>query len=186
MSPHMTQPSFVPITEADQVRPARRLKVPGPWSPVRPAELRIPSRPSGPRMGTPGPDQGFALHLAHRFGDRLVLTEGESEDDVLLGAALVASRRAALFGRAPCVHDLTVALSLWGFLASAPSELVDARREAFRGAAHDYVAQRALVDCVPEEALRLSPDTVAAWARDGGWRELVAAERGQRAVDPVN
>ncbi len=181
----MTQPSFVPISEADQVRPARQLKVPGPWSAARPAELRIPSRPAGPGMGSPGPDQGFALQLAHRFADRLVLAEGESEEDVLMGSAMVASRRAALFGRAPCVHDLTVTLSLWGFLAPAPSELADARRQAFRGAAHDYTVQRVLVDCVPEAALRLTPDDLEGWAGAGGWRELLAGERGQRAATPV-
>ena len=60
----------------------------------------------GAGIGTPGPDSGFALRLAHRFEDELELGEGESAHDVLLGVALVASKRAALFGRAPCIYDV--------------------------------------------------------------------------------
>jgi hypothetical protein len=153
----MTQPSFVPITGADQVRPALRLHVPGHWTADRPAEARMPSRPSGRSMGTPGPDQGYALGLAHRFADRLRLAEGESAEDVLVGVALVASRRAGMFGRAPCVHDVAAALGLWGFLSDPSPGSVEERRRAFLGAAHDYAVQRALVDGVSEEALRSPP-----------------------------
>ena len=42
----MTQPTFVPITEADQVRPARHLHVPEAWTTSRPAELRTPTAPA--------------------------------------------------------------------------------------------------------------------------------------------
>src|SRR6185437_2666680 len=103
VSAAMTQPSFVPITEADQVRPSLRLEVPGRWTTDRPAELRIPAQPAGPSMGTPGPDQGFALRLARRFEDRLQLVAGEDAHDIVVGVALVGSRRSALFGRAPSV-----------------------------------------------------------------------------------
>lgn len=181
----MTQPSFVPITEADQVRAARRLHVPGPWAPDRPAEIRVPVRRHGPRMGTPGPDQGFALRLARRFEDRLHLVPGEQAGDVLAGASVLASRRAGLFGRAPSVHDLVVALSLWGFLGPAPAELVAARRDAFGGAAHDYDVQRALADGVPEASLRLAPAEVASRAQDGGWRVLVGAGPGGATAAPA-
>jgi hypothetical protein len=169
----MTQPSFVPIADADQVRPARRLQVPGAWAADRPAELRIPLRPAGPAMGTPGPDQGYALGLARRFADRLRLAEGESAEDAEVGCALLAARRAALFGRAPCIHDLAVAFTLWGFLESAPPDLVAWRRAAFQSVSHDYVIQRALADRVPEASLRLGPDEVAARAQAGGWKALV-------------
>ena len=60
----MTQPTFVPITEADQVRPARHLHVPEAWTASRPAELRTPTALQGTQRGTPGPDAGFALRLA--------------------------------------------------------------------------------------------------------------------------
>jgi len=172
----MTQPSFVPIAEADQVRPARRLHVPGAWSPQRPGEMHIPVRPSAPGMGTPGPDQGFALHLAHRFADRLHLEEGESADDAMVGCALLAARRAGIFGRAPSVHDLTAAFSMWGFLDDAPAALVGLRRVAFLSVSHDYDLQRDLVDRVPESSLALTPTEVAARVAAGEWQGLLGAQ----------
>jgi hypothetical protein len=161
----MTQPTFVPIAEADQVRPARHMHVPGTWTTSRPAELVVPTVRGGRNLGTPGPDSGFALRLAKRFEHDLKLAEGESEDDVVVGVALVASKRAALFGRAPSVYDVRFALSLWGFLDDVSPEFAAARRTAFSSLSHDYVAQRALVDSVPEETLRLTPDE--ARAKDG-------------------
>jgi hypothetical protein len=153
----MTQPTFVPISEADQVRPARHMHVPGSWTASRPAELRGPKAASGRSVGTPGPDAGFALRLAHRFEHQLKLGEGESAHDVALGVALVAARRAALFGRAPCIYDVQFALERWGFLSDAPAELVAERCKAFSAISHDYAAQRALVDSVPDEVLRRPP-----------------------------
>ena len=166
----MTQPTFVPIAEADQVRPARHLHVPGSWTTTRPAELVVPAMPRGRTTGTPGPDSGFALRLAKRFEHELRLHEGESEHDVVLGVALVAAKRAALFGRAPCVYDVRFALDLWGFLGEVPPERATLRRAAFSSVSHDYVAQRALVDSVPEDTLRLSPEQ----ARDGTGAALEA------------
>ena len=157
----MTQPTFVPIAEADQVRPARHMHVPGSWTTSRPAELVVPAVRRGRGVGTPGPDSGFALRLANRLAHDLKLVEGESEHDVLLGVALAASKRAALFGRAPCIHDVRFALNLWCFLDQVdqvPDELLAERRASFSAIAHDYVAQRRLVDAVPEETLRLSPE----------------------------
>ncbi|MGP0030271.1 MAG: hypothetical protein ACLPVF_07165 [Acidimicrobiales bacterium] len=153
----MTQPTFVPISEADQVRPARHLHVPSGWTTSRPAELHVPTAPQGPSVGTPGPDAGFALRLVRRYEDELRLDEGENADDALVGCALIAARRAALTGRAPCVYDVQVALALWGFLVDAPRERRDVRRTMFASVSHDYVAQRALVDVMDEEVLRLTP-----------------------------
>jgi hypothetical protein len=153
----MTQPTFVPISEADQVRPARHLHVPEAWTTSRVAELKTPTAPRGRSVGTPGTDAGFALRLAHRFAHDLQLGEGETEHDALLGCGLIAARRAALYGRGPSIYDLQVALALWGFLIDAPPALRSARRQAFSSVSHDYVAQRALVDAIPEADLRLSP-----------------------------
>jgi hypothetical protein len=158
----MTQPTFVPISETDQVRPARHLHVPGTWTTSRPAELKTPTALRGPSIGTPGTDAGFALRLARRFEHDLKLTEGETEHDVLLGCALIAARRAALYGRAPSIYDVQVALALWGFLVDAPADLVAARRLAFSSVSHDYVAQRALVEATPDSSLRLTPDQARA------------------------
>jgi hypothetical protein len=159
----MTQPTFVPITEADQVRPALHLDVPGAWTTSRPAELKTPIAPKGRSIGTPGSDAGFALRLAARFAHDLKLREGENEHDVVLGCALIAARRAALFGRGPSIYDVQVALGLWGFLRQdIPAEVVRVRRQAFSSVSHDYVAQRSLVEAVPEASLRLTPAEVQA------------------------
>jgi hypothetical protein len=154
----MTQPTFVPIAEADQVRPARHMHVPGSWTTSRPAEIVVPEHQRERMTGTPGPDSGFAMRLSRRFEHELKLGEGESEEDVLLGVALVGSKRAALFGRAPSVYDVRFGLNVWGFLDDAPSELRAQRRAAFSSISHDYVAQRRLVDSVGEDTLRLTPE----------------------------
>jgi hypothetical protein len=168
----MAQPSFVPITEADQVRGARRLSVPARWLSDRPADLQGATRPSGTSHGTPGPDQGFALRVARRFEDRLKLNPGEDHEDVLHGAAVLASKRAGLLGRAPCVYDLDAAFALFGFLvADPPKALVTERRRMFASASRDYVVQRALVDAVPDESLLLAADELS--ARVGEWQALL-------------
>jgi hypothetical protein len=119
--------------------------------------LHVPTAHRGPSVGTPGPDAGFALRLARRFEHDLRLGDGESEHDVLLGVALIAARRAALYGRAPCIYDVQFALTLWGFLTEVTPDLQADRRQAFSSVSHDYVAQRALVDAIPEETLRRKP-----------------------------
>ena len=141
------------------------------WTQSRPSELRGTGQPSGARLGSQGPDQGYALKLARGFIDRLELAAGESPDDAVAGCTAVATRRAAGFGRAPVVHDLTVGFTLWGFLGGGPPDLVAARGPLFRSAAHHYEAQRTIADCVRPDTLRLTPDVVA--ARLGEWRELI-------------
>jgi hypothetical protein len=167
----VTQPSFVPIIEADQVRPAYRLDVPNIWTQSRPSEVRGTSQPAGRSLGKPGPDQGFALKLARRFEARLVLAPEDGLEDAISGCTAVAMRRCARFGRAPAVYDLDFAFTLWGFLGGAPADLVEARGPLFRSAAHHYQAQRAIADSVREEALRLTPEAVA--ERIGEWRDLL-------------
>ena len=169
----MTQPSYVPIVEADQVRPAYRLRTPEQWTAERVADLKVPEQPRGPDLGVPGPDQGYALLLAHRmFGDRLELSDGVTIEDALVGASAVAGARAALFGRAPVAKDVELGLVLFGFLGGGPPELVTFRAPLFRAAGHHYDQQRRIVASVPEEALRLTPD--AARARLGDWRNLLS------------
>lgn len=170
----MAAPEYVPTKAIDDARvytsPPRR---PEPWRADRPAELPL-GQPRGPRLGTPGPDQGFGLLLAERFRDRLVLRPGEHADDAVKGALVVALKRASLFGRAPTVHDLTVAFTLWGFLdQDADDELVAARRRLFEEVAnpHHYTEQRTIADAVPEATLRLPPAEVA--SRAGDWRSLL-------------
>jgi hypothetical protein len=115
------------------------------------------------------------LLLAERFEDQLVLAEGEKPEDVLAGAVAVANRRAALFGRAPVVHDLTVALTAFGFLDEAPGDLVAFRGPLFAevGHHHHYEERRRLAALVPESALRSTPAQVREIV-GRGWRHLFA------------
>jgi hypothetical protein len=167
----VTQPSFVPIVEADQVRGGYRLEVPAIWTQSRPSELRSTRPPKGRLFGSPGPDQGYALKLARRFEDRVNLVPGESAEDAIAGCTAVAMRRAAGWGRAPVVHDLEFAFTLWGFFDGAPADLIGARAPLFRSASHHYTAQRDIASAVRDDALVLSPGTVAARLDD--WRDLL-------------
>jgi hypothetical protein len=147
------------------------------WLADRPAELGG-AQPLGPRLGTPGPDQGYALKLARRFEGRLVLAPGEAEEDAVAGCLAVAMRRSSQFGRAPVIHDLTVAFTLWGFLDEAPPELVAVRTRLFAAVAspHHYMERRAIVDAVPDELLSLTPAQAAGVVRDEPSRVVAMAE----------
>lgn len=129
---------------------------PDPWVADRPADLKA-GQPHGDLLGNPGPDQGYALLLAERFRDRLVLTSVEGADDAIAGCVAVANKRASLFGRAPMIHDLTAAFTIWGFLAKADPALVERRRGLFAAAAlgPHYAERCRIADAVPAEVLRL-------------------------------
>ena len=91
-------------------------------------------QPSGARLGFQGPDQGYALTLAARLRPEVHVQAGESVDDALSGCTAIALRRASLYGRAPVIHDLRIAFTIWGFLdPTPPAELVAVRRPAVRG-----------------------------------------------------
>ena len=183
----MAVPSHIPqaVTAPRVYRsPPRR---PEPWTARRPGELvgvdaDADARGGGSgRLGCQGPDQGYALRLAQRFADAVVVESGESVDDVLAGCCAVALRRASLFGRAPVVHDLRLALELFGFLVEEDSDersgdLNAWRREKFAGASsrHGYTVRRRLAESVPESALCMTPQE-AAEARDDDWRRLIGA-----------
>ena len=148
--------------------------VPRSWSPQRPADLEG-FQPAGPQLGYQGPDQGFALTIANRMRPKLQLQPGEDAGDAIKGCLGIGLRRASLFSRAPVVHDLTIAFTIWGFLdPNPPAELVAERRERFTGVAHvhHYTEARALVDMVPEATLRMTPQQVQS-AYPSRWRELV-------------
>ena len=168
----MSAPEFVPRKAGRSGKsyesPPRR---PDPWLAIRPGDLEGRASLGGPGFGVQGPDQGYALTLARRLRDQLVLTDGESADDVIAGCLGVALRRAAVFGRAPVIEDLRLAFNLFGFLDhDAPKELVDFRRPLVAGAAnsHHYADVRDLAALVPESTLRLTADEVA--ARRADWR----------------
>lgn len=173
----MAAPEYVPIDPTQEVRgyrsPPRR---PDPWKADRPGDLHGP-QPSGPALGTAGPDQGYAYRLVHLFDERLFLG-GVHEDDAVAGCVALAMKRSGLFGRAPIVHDLTAAFTIYGFLDADPAaELVQARAELFAEVANDhhYSERRHLVDRVDVDWLTRSHDAITAqYAQD--WTVFFADE----------
>ena len=126
-------------------------------------------------LGVPGPDQGYALLVAHKlFADRLELTAGITTEDALVGAASVAGARSALFGRAPVGKDVELALVLFGFLGPCPPDLAAWRAPLFQAAAHHYRQQRRIVESVPLSTLRLTPDQVRSQLEN--WRTLLVTD----------
>ncbi len=176
----MAAPEFVPTKPTDKPRAyASPPRHGDEWRAVRPGELV--SRGGQPdvdagRMGAPGPDQGYLLKLVPMLRPELQLAAGEQEADAEAGGVAIALKRASLFGRAPVIHDLRVAYTVWGLLdPSAPAELVAERTKRFEGihlTAHHYPELRAVVDAVPAATLRLSPAQVAEAAATD-WRSLL-------------
>lgn len=172
----MAAPKFSPVASTDRSRVyASPDHVPANWMPDRPAEI-AGFQPTGPRRGHHGPDQGYALKIANQLVPKLQLHDGEHPDDAVQGCLGVALRRASLFSRAPVVHDLTLAFTIWGFLdADPPAELLAARTRLFAGlrhVGHHYTEARVVADMVPEATLRLTPEA-AGQRYPGSWRELV-------------
>jgi hypothetical protein len=153
------------------MRASAILPPPRPWYPGRPAEVDEVRPPSGPRFGATGPDLGYGLKLARRLADRIELAPGEHRVDAVAGCFASGGRRAAHFGRAPVIHDMEWAYTLWGFFGGAQADLVAWRAPRFRGAAEDYWVQRQIVDAVRAETLRLNPAQVR--EQLGSWKDLL-------------
>jgi hypothetical protein len=151
--------------------------VPDSWSPDRPGVVEG-LQPVGRRMGAQGPDQGFALTIANRLAPQIRLQGRERLDDAIRGCLGIALRRASMFSRAPVVHDVKIAFTIWGFFDDdPPGELIDRRSQLFEGVGnvnHHYAEGRRIADLVPESTLRMTPDQVAA-AYPARWRELTGA-----------
>ncbi len=169
----MAAPDFVPVRPGASKAyssPPRRL---GSWRADRVGEAVDQGQPEGNTFGSQGPDQGYALKLANSLRGTLHLQADEHEDDAIAGCLGVAMRRASLYGRAPMMPDIRLALSVFGFGApSPPADLVAFRKPMFAEVAnpHHYREARQLANSVPEATLRLTPDAVAA-AED--WRTLL-------------
>jgi hypothetical protein len=174
----MAAPQFVPTSPVDKPRTYESPDhVPEVWKADRPAEL-TGRQPVGPQLGYQGPDQGYGLLLAERFRERLQSQPAEHADDAIQGCLGVALRRASIFGRAPTIHDFTVAFTIWGFLdPSPPTELVALRKPLFEGVrhvVHHYAEARAIASLVPEATLR-RPHGEVVKAYPDSWRELLGA-----------
>lgn len=140
----------------------------------RPGDIGGP-QPTGTRLGAQGPDQGYALTLAKLFDDRLELGD-VGHSDAVAGCVAVATKRAALFGRGPVVHDLTAAFTMFGFLDEAPdAALVEWRKGLFDQvhSHHHYRELRAIPDQVPEAVLH-RPHTAIESDYRSDWRSNFA------------
>ena len=174
----MAAPKYVPTLPTDSPRTySSPDHVPDDWRQDRPGDLSG-AQPRGPQLGTQGPDQGYALKLANLLRPALRLQTGERAEDAIRGGLGIALRRASLFGRAPVIHDLRLAFTIWGFLADdPPADLVECRRRLFAGVGnvmHHYTEGRRIADMVPESTLRLNLEDVAAVWRER-WVELTGA-----------
>jgi hypothetical protein len=173
----MAAPKFAPAGPRESQYYSSPDVVPDQWSPERPGVVEG-LQPVGPRMGAQGPDQGFALTIAARRSANVKLQARERLDDAVRGCLGIALRRASLFSRAPVVHDVDIAFTIWGYYdATPPAELVARRAELFEGVGnvnHHYAEARAIADLVPESTLRMTPDQVRA-AYPSRWRELTGA-----------
>ncbi len=139
----------------------------GPWRPDRPGDRSGPTVGHGALTGRPGPNVGFAYTLAERVKDRARLGPNEHIEDVVAVGAEVAGKRAALFGRAPVIHDVEHAMNVLGYDGYDSAAFVEARTLLVLGAAHDYERRRSVVDDVSDELLRSSgielKDRIEAW-----------------------
>jgi len=83
-----------------------------------------------------------------------------------------------MFSRAPVVHDLTIAFTIWGFYdPQPPEELVTLRRKMFDGLrhiSHHYAEARVVADLPPDATMRMSPDEVST-SYPADWQVLVGA-----------
>jgi hypothetical protein len=174
----MSAPRFSPVPPTDRPRYYESPDhVPEAWAPDRPGEIEG-FQPAGPQLGSQGPDQGFALRIAAQLRPKLQLQPGEHADDAIQGCLGVALRRASLYSRAPVVHDLVIAFTIWGFYdPQPPAELAGLRSGLFEGlrhVAHHYTEARVVADMPPESTLRMTPAEVDA-AYPADWRALVGA-----------
>ena len=174
----MAAPRFSPVPPTGHPRSYESPDhPPEPWTPDRPGEIDG-FQPEGPRLGAQGPDQGYALRIAARLRPKLRLQPNEHADDAIQGCLGVALRRASLFSRAPVVHDLDIAFTIWGFYdPEPPADLVALRTRLFEGlrhVAHHYTEARVVADMPPEATLRMTPSAVAE-AYPAAWASLVGA-----------
>ena len=173
----MAAPKFAPAGPRESRYYTSPDVVPARWTPDRPGMVDG-LQPVGPGLGAQGPDQGFGLALARRRSAGIHVASPVSVDDAVRGCLTIALRRASLYSRAPVVHDVDIAYTIWGFYDERPpAGLVARRAELFEGVGnvnHHYSQGRAIADLVPEATLRMTPAEVRS-AYPASWRELTGA-----------
>lgn len=112
----------------------------------------------GTGFGTIGPDSGYAKTLVNTRG--LELADGEREGNTKAALAAIASARAALFGRAPTVHDVDLAIVLLGLDPELPdavrADLSTKRGDWFAAAAHHPAKLYDFVSALDTAVLQLT------------------------------
>ena len=134
------------------------------------------SQPVGAAARHARPRPGIcAQHRPAAAPDRCTSGRRDARMTSSRDASAIALRRASLFSRAPVVHDLRIAFTIWGYFdPEPPAELIARREELFEGVGninHHYAEGRRIADMVPESTLRMTPQQVDA---------AYPAERGRR------
>ena len=127
-----------------------------PWRADRPGDL-TGGQPTGTLLGSPGPNVGFAMTLAHRARERMALGAHEPAADAVAVVAELAMKRASSYGRGPTTGYVDLAMTILGYQGDPEPAFADWRAHAVHGAHHEYGPRRRLVDAVPESALRTPP-----------------------------
>ena len=169
----MAAPEFVPTSPTASKHYQSPPQRGSGWSATRPGESVGADDAGVAALGAQGPDQGYAVTLTKVFANKLHLQDGEHRSDVDAGCVAVATKRSSLFGRAPVVHDLRIAYTLFGYLDADPDPaLVEFRKKAFAEVHHSfhYFERRAIADMVADDVLRQTPDEVATRYR-ASWRD---------------
>ncbi|MEZ5323182.1 MAG: hypothetical protein R2698_14130 [Microthrixaceae bacterium] len=151
----MSAPLFVPTSPTASPSYTSPARTRGPWTADRPGDLPGP-QPEGDGLGSPGPDQGYALNLADLIVDDLRLAAGEHPADAVAAVAAVANKRASIFGRAPILDDARAAATVLGFDHEPVDGEEGDRRTAMLSevhVAHAYTRLRSIVDMVPASTL---------------------------------
>ncbi|HEV3364844.1 MAG TPA: hypothetical protein VG795_12045 [Acidimicrobiia bacterium] len=167
---------YVPTRPEDAPRRSVAIPPAAGWRAVRPGDIdpEVGSGRRGVLFGTPGPDSGYALTLAERFHHQITAVFPETVHDAENLAAHVAMRRGGVFGRAPVLTDVELGFTLFGWLGDPPADLVEWRRKAVAGVAHNYPRRVRLVEAIPEWVIRQRPDQIRDRMVD--WKHLLGLE----------
>lgn len=129
---------------------------------ARPGKLalqRSPRPAGGANKGTPAPDAGYALTIAHREVAKLTFEHDHDRHDVEVGISVFAAKRASVISRGPALEDVRVALAHFGLGEGETVSHQDVK--GFAGLAHSWVAQRRFADAISHEDLRVGGDVAS-------------------------
>jgi hypothetical protein len=139
----MSQPSYVPISPAGEVRPTMKTQSPEVGKSLKKGLLRAPGASVGANAGTPAPNEGYAFTLAEHELGKFKFEHDHDRHDVVTGVALLAGKRASVIGRAPTLKEVKAVLAEFGLTGKKISA---AQSREFAGLSHSYAAQRRFVD----------------------------------------